>query len=110
MGSRKQASDGRKTDRKDSSSHRRSRGGGTAVKVRRVRINHRRKAFEVTLGGTRLFFPFAKLDVKPLGNDPVHDVYVDKELGSQGFTYTLRSGKEGSVLADHVLEYNKDPD
>jgi hypothetical protein len=80
------------------------------VKVRQVSINRRRKVFEVTLAGKRLFFPFAKLEVRPRANDPISDVYVDKELGSEGFTYTLRSGKEGSVLADHVLEYTKDPD
>lgn len=80
------------------------------MKIRRVNINRRRKAFEVTLAGKRLFFPFAKLEVRPRRNDPISDVYVDKELGSEGFTYVLRSGKKGSVLADHVLEYNKDPD
>src|SRR5262245_10149255 len=55
MGSRKQARDGRAGDRKGPSSHRRSRGGGAVVKVRRVDVNHRRKAFEVTLAGKRLF-------------------------------------------------------
>lgn len=80
------------------------------MKVRRVVINRRRKAFDVAIGAKRLFFPFAKLEVRPRRNDPIVDVYVDKELGSLGFTYTLRSGKEGSVLADWVLEYNSDPD
>jgi hypothetical protein len=34
---------------------------------------------------------------------------VDDELGREGFTYVLASGKEGSVHIDHVLEYNQDP-
>ncbi len=36
-------------------------------------------------------------------------VYVDKELGNEGFTYELESADEGTVHIDHVLEYNRDP-
>jgi hypothetical protein len=36
-------------------------------------------------------------------------VYVDEELGREGFTYELESGAEGSVHMDAVLEYNDDP-
>ena len=35
---------------------------------------------------------------------------VDPELGGDGFTYALDSGKEGTVHLDQVLEYNQDPD
>jgi hypothetical protein len=35
---------------------------------------------------------------------------VDPELGREGVTYGLRSGVEGSVHVDQVLEYNQDPD
>ena len=80
------------------------------MKIRRVRINNRRKAFEVATAGRHLFFPFAKVEVRPKPNDPIVDVYVDKELGSEGFTYVLKSGKEGSVHIDDVLDYNQDPD
>jgi hypothetical protein len=34
---------------------------------------------------------------------------VDKELGREGFTYVLESGKEGTVHIEQVLEYNQDP-
>ncbi|HEY5265560.1 MAG TPA: hypothetical protein VIJ40_01975 [Acidimicrobiales bacterium] len=37
------------------------------------------------------------------------NVYVDPDLGNEGFTYTLESGVEGSVHIDEVLEYNGDP-
>lgn len=37
------------------------------------------------------------------------DVRVDPEVGKQGFTYRLTSGAEGTILADHVLHYNRDP-
>ena len=36
-------------------------------------------------------------------------VFVDKELASEGFTYELRSGREGTIHAEQVLEYNRDP-
>lgn len=34
---------------------------------------------------------------------------MDKEIGSEGFGYVLRSGREGTVHIEQVLEYNKDP-
>ncbi len=34
---------------------------------------------------------------------------IDDELGREAFTYRLKSGKEGSVHIEQVLEYNEDP-
>jgi hypothetical protein len=45
----------------------------------------------------------------PTSDDPVTRVYVDKELGGEGFTYELQSGKTGTVHVEQVLEYNRDP-
>ena len=39
----------------------------------------------------------------------IRRVFIDQELGREAFTYQLQSGKEGSVLAEQVLEYNQDP-
>jgi hypothetical protein len=36
-------------------------------------------------------------------------LFVDQELGSEGFTYILESGKQGTVHVEQVLEYNQDP-
>ena len=36
-------------------------------------------------------------------------MYVDRELGGEGFSYELLSGKTGTVHAEQVLEYNRDP-
>jgi len=80
------------------------------MKIRNVKANHRRKAFEVTAAGKRLMFPFARLEVQPTPDDPVAKVYVDRELGAEGFTYLLESGREGTVHIEDVLEYNQDPD
>jgi len=48
--------------------------------------------------------------VAPIPDDPIANVYVDRELGAEGFTYTLASGREGTVHIEEVLEYNQDPD
>jgi hypothetical protein len=80
------------------------------VKIRSVQINNRRKAFEVRTSARRLLIPFAKVAPKPTASNPVVRTYVDKEIGSEGFGYVLRSGREGTVHIEQVLEYNKDPD
>jgi len=80
------------------------------MKMTRVKANNRRKAFEVTMAGKRLAFPFVQLEMPPSADDPVTKVYVDRELGREGFTYVLESDREGTVHGDQVLEYNRDPD
>jgi hypothetical protein len=80
------------------------------MKIRSVKINNHRKAFEVSTATKRLTFPYSRLDVQPTRDDPIVDAFVDKELGSEGFTYALQSGRDGSVHLDSVLEYNHDPD
>ena len=80
------------------------------MKIRSVKANNRRKAFEVRAGMKRLMFPFARLEVPPTPDDPMARVFVDQELGMEGFTYVLQSGREGTVHIEAVLEYNRDPD
>jgi hypothetical protein len=79
------------------------------VKIRKVRKNNRRKAFEISTRSKTYFYPYAKLDVRPSPTDMVKEVLVDPELGNEGFTYVLDSGLEGTVHIDHVLDYNQDP-
>jgi hypothetical protein len=79
------------------------------VKLRGIRVNNRRKVFEVRTSSRRLLLPFAKVDPKPTAMDPVTRAFVDKELGSEAFSYVLKSGREGSAHVEQVLEYNKDP-
>src|SRR5438034_23811 len=79
------------------------------MKIRSVKSNNRKKAFEIKLSSKTLQFPYSRLELQPSANDPVSHAYVDKELGSEGFTYALKSGKTGSVHIEQVLEYNQDP-
>ena len=80
------------------------------MKIRRVKVNNRRRAFELTAANRRLFFPFSRLEVQPTPDDRLAKVFVDPELGAEGFTYVLQSGREGTVHIEDVLEYNQDPD
>jgi hypothetical protein len=79
------------------------------MKIRAVKHNNRKKAFEIRISNRTLQFPYSKLDLQPSGDDPIVRVFVDKELASEGFTYELKSGMSGTVHIEQVLEYNQDP-
>ena len=79
------------------------------MKIRSVKHNNRKKAFEIKTSNRTLQFPYSKLDLQPSADDPIDRVHVDKELDSEGFTYDLKSGKSGTVHIEQVLEYNQDP-
>ena len=67
------------------------------MKIRSVRANSRRKAFEVTISGQLLVFPYAKASPRPTATDPVETCCADPELGREAFTYALASGIEGAI-------------
>jgi hypothetical protein len=79
------------------------------VKITSVNANNRKRAFEVTTRRGQWPFPYGKADPTPTPADPLAELYIDPELGREGFTYLLASGAEGSVLMDHVLDYNEEP-
>ena len=79
------------------------------MKLTKVTANNHKHAFEVRTRRQDFSFPYAKTELVPTTSDPIVEVYVDPELGNEGFTYRLESGKEGSVHIDEVLEYNEDP-
>lgn len=80
------------------------------MKIRNVVHNNRKKGFDVRVPRASLWFPYARLEARPSARDPVVGVVVDAELGKEGFTYRLKSGREGTVHVEQVLEYNKDPE
>ena len=79
------------------------------MKIRSVKTNNRRRAFEVRLHSRTLSFPYIKAEPRPRADDRVNAVRVDKELGREAFVYTLDSGAEGTIHVNQVLEYNQDP-
>jgi hypothetical protein len=79
------------------------------MKIQSVTQNNRKRAFQVKLSKKLFQLPYSKVDPHPSAADPITRVFVDKELGSEGFTYELKSGKEGTVHSEQVLEYNQEP-
>lgn len=79
------------------------------MKILGVEVNNRKHVFEIRTRRGVLVFPYAKADPPPSAADRVVDLFVDPELGREGFTYRLASGIEGSVHVDSALEYNEDP-
>lgn len=79
------------------------------MKITGVTANNRKRVFEVETRRGAYVMPYAKVDPTPSSRNRVADVYVDPELGREGFTYVLQSGEVGSVHVDSVLEYNEDP-
>lgn len=80
------------------------------MKIRSVTSNNRRKEFSVvTRSGATYDFPYGETDPCPSSDNRIREVFVDKELGDEAFTYLLESGEEGSVHIEQILEYYKDP-
>jgi len=79
------------------------------MKIRSVRYNNRKRAFEIKTSKGELQFPYSKLEIRPCVSDPIGDVFVEKELRSEGFGYILKSGKSGVVHIEQILDYNQDP-
>lgn len=79
------------------------------MKIKSVKANNRKHAFEARTWRGVMSFPYSKADPAPSAADPIVDLSVDLELGCEAFTYRLASGVEGSVHVDQVLEYNRDP-
>ena len=79
------------------------------MKIQSVTHSNRKKSFQVKASKKLFQLPCSKVEPQPSAADPIARVFVDKELGSEGFTYVLESGREGTVHGEQVLEYNQDP-
>ena len=79
------------------------------MKIDRVEVNNRKKAFELEAAGRRLSFPYALLRVPPTATNRIREAYPDEEIGREGFTYRLENGAEDTIPLDAVLEYHRDP-
>lgn len=79
------------------------------MKIRSLKANNHKKAFELRTYKDRYEYPYAMLDTQPTDDDKIVNAYVDPELGNEAFTYELASGVEDSIHIDRVLEYNREP-
>ena len=79
------------------------------MKIRSVRANNRKRAFELVAANKRLSFPYLKTEPAPTQENPVVRVFPDDEVAREAFTYALQSGQTGTVHVEQVLEYHRDP-
>lgn len=79
------------------------------MKVIAINANNRRRSFEIKTRRGDFDFPYTECDPEPTATDPIARLFIDPELGREGFTYVLQSGLDGSVLVDHVFDYNEEP-
>ncbi|MSR19951.1 MAG: hypothetical protein EXR91_03100 [Gemmatimonadetes bacterium] len=79
------------------------------MKIKTVTANNRKRAFEIETTSAAYTFPYALLSLQPGADNRVEEAYPDDELGGEGFTYRLTDGREDTIHADAVLEYNRDP-
>ena len=79
------------------------------MKILSAKINNKKKVFEVKTSAKTYCFPYVKAKPTPTAKVPITRVFVDKELGGEGITYELASGKTGTVHVEQILEYNQDP-
>jgi len=79
------------------------------MKILSVTNNTGRRELQVKTRCGVYPFPYSRLVPKPSRANPIIDEYVDREIGGEGFTYTLLSGGEATVHIDPVLDFNEDP-
>ena len=79
------------------------------MKILAVDANNHKHAFELKTWRQQFVFPFARANPSPTTKNPVVDIVIDEELGSEAFAYTLSSGAKGIIHIEQVLEYNQDP-
>ena len=79
------------------------------MKIDSARINNRRRAFELDTTRGTFSFPYAKAEPIPTPGDPIVEMFIDPEVGSEAITYRLASGQEGFVHVEQALDYNRDP-
>ncbi len=80
------------------------------MRIESVRKNNRRHLFEIVADHREFIFPYEACEVVPSKDDPVMDLFLDPEVGCEGFTFILKSGAEWTCLMDWILYYNRDPD
>jgi len=79
------------------------------MKIRSVKLNNKRKMFEIKTSSRTYGFPFSKSSPSPTSENPIKTARVDKEIGSEGLEYELASGETGTIHIEQILEYNNDP-
>ena len=78
------------------------------MKIKSLRINTKKKAFEVSIGQESFHYPFSQMN--ELKKEVIKGAYIDQALGGQGFTCVFESGREQTIHMDQILEYGHQQD
>ena len=79
------------------------------MKIRSVRVNNKKKTFEINISGRKYSLPYVKAMPTPTPEDPIARVFVDKELGREALTFGLASGKTGTIHLEQVIVWGRTP-
>lgn len=79
------------------------------MKIKTVRNQPRRHAFEVRTARGVFVFPYDRCQPSPSADDPVREVSLDADTGRETFTYVLESGRTGVAHVEAVLDHNEEP-
>lgn len=79
------------------------------MRLQSASLDNRKHAFVLATERGTFSYPYAKCDPPPTPADRVAEFWIDDELAREGLTYRLVSGREGCVLVDMALDYNREP-
>ena len=79
------------------------------MKITAVENNNHKRTFEVRTRGGSFSYPYALAEPTPRAKDKIVELYVDKELSREAFTYRLQSGAEGSLRAQARIYPDRRP-
>ena len=73
------------------------------MKIQPVTHSSPKRSFQVKASKRLLQLPYSKVGPQPSAADPIARVFVDSELGSEGFTYSVGvgQGRNGPLVASH---------
>jgi predicted XRE-type DNA-binding protein len=80
-----------------------------SLKIKKTYFDNRKHLIWVETSRGAMSLPFKKLTLKPTRENPIQEIYSDKELGNLAVTYILLDGSEDSIPSDAFLDYNCDP-
>ena len=73
------------------------------MKIRGIKHNNRKKAFQVRLHNRNLQYPYVKADPQPTSANKIVEVIIDKEMASEGFLYAIRAEALLKLIWHHLL-------
>ncbi len=81
-----------------------------SLKIKKADFDNRKHLIFVETSKGMMSLPYKKLSLPPTRENPIQEIFPDKELANLAVTYILKDGSENSVPSDAFLDYNCDLD